>query len=119
MSFFKRIFTKRKKGIGQEIKKPAMIERITAPKTLKEGETLRIVVNGHFSNLSWKLDEAEATIKNMEITVTVVGKKKTGVMAAQALKPYETTIEVKKLKKGKYKIKAAKGTADVLELEVK
>ena len=119
MSFFKRIFTKRKKGVGQEIKKPAMIERIAAPKTIKEKDTLRIVVSGHFSNLSWRLDEAEAIVKNKDIIVTVVGKKKTGVMAAQALKPYETTIEVKKLKKGKYKIKEAKGTADVLELEVK
>lgn len=119
MSFFKRIFTKRKKGVGQEIKRPAMIERIAAPKTIKEGETLRIVVSGHFSNLSWNLDKAEAIIKNKNITITIIGKKKTGVMAAQALKPYETTIEVIKLKKGKYKIKAAKGTADVLELEVK
>lgn len=119
MSFFKRIFTKRKKGVGQEIKKPAMIERIAAPKTIKEGEILRVVVSGHFSNLSWKLDEAEAIIKNKDITVTVVGKKKTGMMAAQTLKPYETTIEVKKLKKGRYKIKAAKGPASTLELEVK
>ncbi len=119
MSFFKRIFAKRKKEIGQEIKKPAVIERIAAPEKIKEGEILRIVVSGHFSNLSWSLDEAEATTKNNEITVVVIGKKKTGLMAAQVLKPYETTVEVKKLKKGRYKIKVAKGPASTLELEVK
>ncbi len=119
MSFFKRIFAKRKKGIGQEIKRPAIIERMAAPEKIKEGETLRIVVSGHFSNLSWSLDEAEANTKNNDITVLVIGKKKTGVMSAQALKPYETTVEVKKLKKGRYKIKAAKGPASILELEVK
>ncbi|NPE07821.1 MAG: hypothetical protein GNW80_06040 [Asgard group archaeon] len=119
MNFFKRIFTKRKKGIGQEIKKPATIERMAAPETIKEGETLRIVVSGHFSNLGWSLDEAEANTKKNDVTVTVIGKKKTGVMSAQALKPYKTTVEIKKLKKGRYKIKAAKGPAGTLELEVK
>jgi hypothetical protein len=119
MSFFKRIFTRKKKVPGQEIKKPAVIERMAAPEKIKEGEILRIIVCGHFSNLSWSLDETEAKIKNNDITVMVIGKKKAGVMSAQALKPYETTVEVKKLKKGRYKIKAAKGPASILELEVK
>ncbi|NHJ33258.1 MAG: hypothetical protein FK732_10365 [Asgard group archaeon] len=119
MSFFKRIFRREEKGIGQEIKRPATIERITAPDSIKEGEILNLVIQGHFSNHSWSLDKAEAKVKGKDIIVTVVGKKKTGVMSAQALKPYQTTIEVKKLKRGKYTIKVAKGPAAVRELVVK
>ena len=114
MSFFKRIFAKKTKEIGQEIKKPAVIERMTAPDEIRASDTLRIIVSGHFSNLSWSLDEAEAHIQNNDIIVSVIGKRKTGVMSAQALKPYETTVEVKKLKKGKYKIIPARGPASFL-----
>ncbi len=119
MTFFKRIFTKRTKEVGDEIKKPASIENISAPEVISEGEVLKIIVQGHFSNKSWNLDEAIADVKNQNITIMVIGKKKTGVMAAQVLKPFEAVIEVKKLKKGKYKIIAEKGPAKVQELEVK
>jgi hypothetical protein len=119
MNFFRRIFSRKKTVPGEEIKKPAVIEYISAPETIKEGDVLKIIVQGHFSNKSWNLDEAVADIKNKDIKIIVIGKKKTGVMSAQALKPYEAVIEVKKLKKGKYKIKAAKGPATVKDLEVK
>jgi len=119
MSFFKRIFSKRKKEIGEEIKKPASIENISAPETINEGDILKIIVQGHFSNKSWNLDEAVAEVKNRDIMVIIIGKKKTGIMSAQALKPFEAVIEVKKLKRGKYKIIAAKGPAKMQEIEVK
>ncbi|NHJ31305.1 MAG: hypothetical protein FK732_00440, partial [Asgard group archaeon] len=70
MSFFKRIFAKKTKEIGEEIKKPAVIERMTAPDKIRASETLRIVVSGHFSNLGWSLDKAEAHIQNKDIIIS-------------------------------------------------
>ncbi|MHA1213007.1 MAG: hypothetical protein ACTSSH_11145 [Candidatus Heimdallarchaeota archaeon] len=118
MNFFKRVFSKRKNKTGQEITRPARIDRFTAPAKLKKGDKLKIVVSGNFSNLSWKLAEAKAKIQGNEITIIVIGKKQSGMMAAQALKPYETTISVKGLKKGTYFIKAEKGSTETLEVNV-
>lgn len=140
MSFFKRLFSKKKKeepkqkgpvmkkGIPKkETQKPSKdgmiikvvhIEKYTTPKTIKEGEVLKIPVSGHFSNAGWKLKEAYAKVKDNNITLTVVGQIKEGMMHAQVMKKYDTVIELEGLKKGKYKIKPEKGISDQKQLTV-
>ncbi|MGC9780127.1 MAG: hypothetical protein HZR80_12855 [Candidatus Heimdallarchaeota archaeon] len=119
MGVIKRWFSKKKEPISREIKRAAVIEKISAPGSIKEGDILKIQVSGYFSNLSWSMDLADTEVSKKEIIVIVIGKKKAGMMGAHALKPYEIVVEVKGLKKGKYKILAKKGTKEVLDLEVK
>ena len=119
MSRIKRWFTRKKDHSSGELKRPAVIQELVAPDSIKEGEKLTIQVSGYFTNLSWSMDSDKAEVRRKEIAVVVTGKKKTGMMGAQRLKPYNTVVEVKGLEKGKYKILAKKGTKDVLDLEVK
>ena len=127
MSFFKRIFGKRKeeakeKKLPEKDKRSSVrvvhIENFSAPNKIKKGDVLKIVVSGNFPNLAWTLDKAYATIKQKTIILTVLGKVKLGMMGAQALKPYNTVIEIKDLKKGTYKIKTEKGTTQEMVLNV-
>ena len=101
------------------LSKPAVIEDFEAPAEIKKGDILEIQVRGYMSNLSWKLAEAKAQIDDNEITLIVIGEKPSGMMGAQALKNYQTTIKVKKLKPGEYKLKALKGTQKEQTVTVK
>ena len=141
MSFFKKLFTKKKKEpeqssgpiprsgkggktvvaptkIGANKKKSAWIDSLQAPSAIKKGEILKISVSGNFSDMGYKLETAEAVVNDDEIIVAVIGVKDIGTMAGQALKPYTTIIEVKELKKGKYVIKAEKGNAKEIQVKV-
>ena len=94
------------------------IDQISAPSVLTKGKPLNIFVEGHFPDLGWEFDETKYNISKNEIIISVIGKRKIGIMAAQALKPYQTVIEIKKLKKGSYKIRAEKGIDTILDLIV-
>ncbi|NHJ86029.1 MAG: hypothetical protein FK734_11250 [Asgard group archaeon] len=118
MGFFKKIFPGKKGKDSNIIRKSTSIEEFRAPSEIKEGQILKINVKGHFSNLSWELDKVTAEVIGNRILVTVMGKKEAGMMAAQALKPYETITEIKGLKKGKYIIKAEKGPAKTIDIIV-
>jgi len=140
MSFFKRLFSKKKKeepkqtgpvpkkGMpNMETQKPSkdgimtkvvVIEKITAPTVIKEGEVLKIPVSGHFSNAGWKLKEAYAKVNGKNITLTVIGQIKEGMMHAQVMKKYDVVIELDRLKKGSYTIRPEKGIADQTQLTV-
>ena len=142
MSFFKKLFAKKKKKTEQSSEpiprsgmggnttvtptkldgaykmKSAWIDSLKAPSTIKKGEILKISVSGNFSDLGYKLESAKALVNDDDIIVSVIGAKKTGTMAGQALKPYTTTVEVKELKKGKYTIKPEKGKAKELQVKV-
>ena len=119
MNFFDKLFRRRDKHPGKLLRKLAVIEEFTAPSEIKRKDILEIAVSGHFSNLSWKLAEATVQVNENEILISVIGEKPSGIMSAQALKPYQTVIKVKKLKTGKYKIRAAKGTQKEIEVVVK
>jgi len=114
----KRFFSRKKGAAGQEILQPVRIEMINAPTTITKGENLVITVSGHFSNLGWNLAEATAKIHKNEILLRVIGSRKSGMVSAQALKPFNAVIEVKGLKKGEYIIKAEKGTSNTILLKV-
>ena len=144
MSFFRRLFSKKKKvepkQTGQipkgyskkeipkkKIQKPGKdgfitkvmpIEKFTAPEVIQEGEILKIAVSGHFSNAGWKLKEAYAKLHGDKIVLTVIGQIKEGIMAAQVLKRYDTVIEYGGLKKGIYQILVEKGITDQTQLAV-
>jgi hypothetical protein len=110
----------KKKDIpGTDILRPAIIDDFSAPTRVKKHQPFEITVSGHFSNLGWQMAEAKAIVKRRIIILSVIGKTKSGIMSAQALKPYTTTIPIRKLKRGKYIIKAQKGTKKELELIVK
>ncbi|NHJ39673.1 MAG: hypothetical protein FK731_06530 [Asgard group archaeon] len=119
MNFFKRLFSKKKNQKDSDfIYRSAVIKEFSAPVAINKGEKLKVVVSGVFSDLGWKMEEAKAEIKNNEIILDVIGKKKAGMMSAQALKPYDTVIEIKGLKQGDYVIRANKGTNRTLMLKV-
>ena len=140
MSFFKKLFSKKKKEkqiskpiprsgtggktevtqdkTGKFVKKSAWIDRLTAPSSIKQGEVLKISVSGNFSDQGYTLDKGYTQIHDNDIIVSVIGMKKPGTMAGQALKPYATTVEVKNLKKGKYTIVCEKGNAKKIQIKV-
>ena len=137
MSFFKRLFSRKKKEEPKppvKKKKPpqkplvpdkdgflnreAVILKFSAPEKIKEGEVLKVVVAGNFSNAGWKIKEAYAEVDNDTITLTVMGYLKAGMMYAQVIKKYETVIEITGLKKGTYKIQAVKGTDETAKVLV-
>ncbi|HUT81113.1 MAG TPA: hypothetical protein VMZ29_07910 [Candidatus Bathyarchaeia archaeon] len=118
MAPLKKFFSRKNEVVGQEIQKSVRIDNFTAPSTIAKGKKLEIVVSGNFSNLGWHLAEATAKVQNNQILLTVIGKKKSGMMAAQALKPYQTIIVVKGLKKGEYTMKAEMGTTETILLKV-
>jgi hypothetical protein len=135
MSFFKRLFSRKKK---EEPKQPVQrpkkevlrpnkdgmivrvmpIEKYSAPIVIKEGETLKIQASGHFTNAGWKLKEAYAKVNDDKITITVVGHMKANMMAATVMKKYDAVIELVGLKKGVYFIQAEKGSTDKTKLTV-
>ncbi|MBD3192248.1 MAG: hypothetical protein GF308_16530 [Candidatus Heimdallarchaeota archaeon] len=145
MSFFRRLFSKNKKKEKEKDsenkdnpgpkkrgslsgdpksteptkdKRIVRIEKISAPKTIPKGETLKVQVSGHFPDLGWSLKEAFAKVEGDTITITIVGKRKKG-MAGQALKPYSTIIEVTGLEKGDYVIKDTRAAARSQRVTVK
>lgn len=140
MSFFKKLFSKKKKKkqisqpiprsgkggttvvshdkTGKFVKKSAWIERMTAPSSIKQGEVLKISVSGNFSDQGYTLDKGYTQIHDNDIIVSVIGVRKPGTMAGQALKPYSTTVEVRNLKKGKYTIMCEKGNAKNIQIRV-
>ncbi len=143
MSFIKKWFSKKEKkqsndqqsqpiprsGKGKSVKTPekkndtftkksAWIDKISAPSSIKRGEVLKISVNGNFSDLGYKLDGSYANVQENKIIVSVIGAKKAGTMAGQALKPFNSAIEVIDLKKGKYTIIAEKGNAKKIQVEI-
>ncbi|MBN1330690.1 MAG: hypothetical protein JXA54_14550 [Candidatus Heimdallarchaeota archaeon] len=118
MSSLKKFFTRKSEVVGQEILKPVRIDDFSAPTTIPKGKKLEIPVSGNFSNLGWDLAEATAKVHEKQILLSVIGKKKSGMMAAQALKPYHTVIVIKGLKKGEYTIKTEIGTPKTILLKV-
>ena len=143
MSFFKKIFSKkneekketqprRRSGLdrtkspsmkpsvkGDMIIREARIEDFSAPDKINKDEILKVNVQGHFSDLGWKLDNSYGEVKQNKIVLFVIGKKKKGMMSAQAMKAFSTEIEIKELKKGKYTLIANKGTSKTIQVEVK
>ncbi|MHA1125365.1 MAG: hypothetical protein ACTSO7_05865 [Candidatus Heimdallarchaeota archaeon] len=135
MSFFKRLFSKKKKekpkqtrqqpkGRKPDVIKDGMIERVvaveryTAPKTIKEGEVLKIPISGHFSSAGWSLKKAYAKVNDNKIILTVIGEMKAGMMSAQVLSRFDTVIELDGLKKGQYVIQPERGITDQKRLTV-
>ena len=136
MSFFKRLFSKKKKEVPKEpvkkkpvqktltpdkdgmISKEAVIEKFTAPDKIQEGEILKIQINGYFTSAGWEIKKTSAKQENNLIKLSVIGQMEAGLMAAHVLKRYKTTIEVSGLKKGSYKIIAEKGTEEQLKIIV-
>ncbi|MHA1462331.1 MAG: hypothetical protein ACTSQ0_04595 [Candidatus Heimdallarchaeota archaeon] len=106
------------KKVGTFTKNSAWIDRITAPSIIKRGEVLKISASGNFSDLGFKLDDGYAKVQKNKLIVSVIGAKKVGTMAGQALKPFNTVIEVKDLNKGKYSITVEKGNAKEIQVEV-
>ncbi|MHA1441522.1 MAG: hypothetical protein ACTSPK_06650 [Candidatus Heimdallarchaeota archaeon] len=135
MSFFRRLFSKKKKEKPKrpvqrpkkEILKPNKdgmvvkvmpIEKFNAPKIIKEGEVLKIQAMGHFTSAGWKLKETYAKVKDDKIIFAVVGHMKANMMSAQVLKKFDTVIQLVGLKKGIYYIKPEKGMMDQTQLTV-
>jgi len=118
LNFFKRIFTRKKKGTADEIVKLAVIQDFSLPERASHTEPLTVLVQGYFSHLGWQLAEASAVVKKDEIILQVLGKMKAGMMAAQAIKPFDLKIEVENLKPGTYKVRAKKGTTKELEVVI-
>lgn len=104
--------------VGAIRKKSSWITKITAPSTMKRGEILKISISGDFPDLGYTLDGGYAQIQEDEIIVSVIGARKSGVMVGQAIKPFNTVIEIKDLKKGKYTIIAEKGNAKDIQVKV-
>jgi hypothetical protein len=125
MSFFKRLFSKKKE---EEQKKPkpiqkapipdkngminrsAVIEKFLAPEKIKKDEVLKVEVFGYFTSAGWNIKETSAKLDKNTITLSVVGEIRADRMSAHVIKRYETTIEISGLKKGTYTILAEKGT---------
>ncbi|NHK32858.1 MAG: hypothetical protein FK730_16040 [Asgard group archaeon] len=119
MKCFKRKRSKKKNENDSDfICRAAVIKEFSAPVAINKGEKLKVVVSGNFSDLGWKMEEAKANLEGNVIILEVIGKKKAGMMSAQALKPYDTVIEIKGLKPGDYVIRASKGTNRTLMLKV-
>jgi len=117
VNFFKRLFKKeQKEATSDEIIKEAVIRDFSLPKRWSKKKPLTIQVQGYFSHLGWQLAEASAIVKGEKITLQVLGKMKAGLMAAQAIKPFDLVVEVEKLKPGTYQVKAKKGTDKVKEV---
>ena len=135
MSFFKRLFSRKKKEEAKrpvtkpkkEVLKPNKdgmlvrvmhIEKYNAPKTIKEGEVLKIQAAGHFTSAGWKLKETYAKVEDDTIIFAVIGHMKANKMSAQVLKPFDVVIELAGLKKGTYYLKPEKGRMDKTKLIV-
>ncbi|MEA2071396.1 MAG: hypothetical protein U9O98_08910 [Asgard group archaeon] len=146
MKFFKRLFSKNKDEKSQQKKqskkkeadkskttnttpimkgkkgvstKAVNIDDFYAPTSALKEDTITISVKGMLPDLGWQVKEGKVEITDDEIVLIVIGKRKRGIMAGQALKPYNITIDLPPLDKGKYTIKAYKGTNKTQKLEVK
>ena len=135
MSFFKRLFSRKKKEEPRqpverpkkEVSKPNKdgmlvrvmhIEKYNAPKTIKEGEVLKIQDLEPFESTGWKLKDSYAKVEDDTIIFAVIGHMKANRMSAQVLKPFDIVIELAGLKKGIYYIKPEKGRMDKTKLTV-
>lgn len=103
---------------GKKRKRLARIERIDAPEKIVEGEEVTIVVSGSLPHAGWKVAKSTTEIKGKDIFVSIIRSSKPGMMAAQVITPFQTTVKIAGLKKGKYTVQATEGPAEKRTIKI-
>ena len=104
--------------ISGEKRNLVWIEQLTCPTAIKANEKFEVIAQGNFPDLAWEFAEVTTTIQEREIIVTVIGKRRVDMMAGQALKPFEVSVNIEGLKRGIYTLKPAKGNAKEITINI-